>query len=303
MTRRDVICLLALAALWGGSFPFQRISVHEFGPVALVELRVAIAAVVLVPMVFALSGWKSMAANVVPIMVTGILNSVLPFLLLAYATVSLTAGMVSILNATSPLFGAMIAAAWLKERLAWPRVAGLFFGFGGIIFLFEGKASFNPGGSGLAILAALAAAFSYGVAASYARRKLAGIPPLVVAAGSQIFAAVVLSPLAVWFWPTESPSAIAWEAVAGLGVGCTGIAFVLYFNLIARVGPTSAITVTFIIPVFAMLIGWIFLGEKVTAQMLIACGTILSGTAMTTGVIRLRPKAVPEAIRPIRDQG
>ena len=302
MTKRDVISLLALAALWGGSFPFQRIAVHEFGPVAIAELRIVIGAVVLAPMLFVRSGWKSIAANLVPIMVIGILNSVLPFLLLAYATVSVTAGLVSILNATTPLFGALIAALWLKERMTWPRTAGLCLGFGGIIFLFQGRAGFSPGGSDLAIPAALAAAFNYGLAANYARRKLAGVPPLLVAAGSLVFAAIVLFPLAVWYWPAEPPSAAAWEAVAGLGVGCTGIAYVLYFNLIARAGPTNAITVTFIIPMFAMLIGWIFLGEKVTDEMLIACGAILTGTAVATGIIRLGPKIAPTVVKPESDR-
>ena len=302
MTKRDVISLLALAALWGGSFPFQRIAVHEFGPVALVELRIVIGAVVLTPMLFARSGWKSIAANLVPIMVIGVLNSMLPFLLLAYATVSVTAGLVSILNATSPLFGALIAAIWLKERLTWPRTAGLCFGFGAIIFLFQGGAGFNPGGSDLAIPAALAAAFNYGLAANYARRKLVGVPPLLVAAGSLVFAAIILCPLAVWYWPTEPPSAVAWEAVAGLGVGCTGIAYVLYFNLIARVGATNAITVTFIIPMFAMVIGWIFLGERVTDEMVIACGAILTGTALATGIIRLGPKIASPASKPESDR-
>ena len=159
MKRRDVIDLLVLGALWGGSFPFMRVAVPEFGPIPLIELRVTIAALVLIPAVFITSDWKPMKNKLIPIIIMGIFNSAVPFALLAYATLSVTSGFAAILNATTTLFGALVAMIWYKEYLTWPRLVGLIVGFCGVIVLVSGKASFKPGGSGLAIVAALIATF------------------------------------------------------------------------------------------------------------------------------------------------
>jgi len=169
MTPRDLRDLLLLAALWGGSFLFMRLAVPELGPVALIELRLLVAALFLLPVLAIRGGLGLLARHAVPMTVLGVVNSALPFCLFAYAMISVTAGFASILNATTPMWGAIVARLWLGERLAPTRIAGLAIGFAGIVVLAWGKASFVPGGSGMAILAAIAGALSYGIAASYAR--------------------------------------------------------------------------------------------------------------------------------------
>ena len=285
MKPRDLRDLLLLAALWGGSFLFMRVAAPELGPLALIELRVLIAALVLLPFLAMRRGLGLIVRHAVPMTVLGVINSALPFCLFAYAMLSVSAGFASILNATTPLWGALVAWLWLGERLAPLRIAGLAIGFAGIVVLSWGKASFVPGGSGMALLAAMAATLSYGVAASYARRRLEGVDALAVATGSQLGAALVLAPLALAWWPAQPVSAAAWASTVVMGVACTGIAYVLYFRLIERAGPSRAITVTFLVPVFAVIWGALALGETVSAQMVAGGVVILLGTALSTGAI------------------
>ena len=287
MGTRDVVELVVLAALWGASFLFMRVAAPEFGPVALIALRVGIAAAFLVPALALRGGLPGLRGRLLHVLVLGAINSALPFCLLAYATLSVTAGLASILNATSPLWGGLVAHLWLKDRLTRSRTLGLVVGFAGVTFLVWGRASFRPGGAGLAVVAAMAATLSYGVAASYAKRFLAGANPLAVAAGSQVGATLVLLPAAVALWPAGPVSAPAWEAVVALGVACTAVAYVLYFRLIGSVGPARAIAVTFLIPAFAMAWGALFLGEAITVRMLAGAGIVLAGTALATGIVKL----------------
>jgi drug/metabolite transporter (DMT)-like permease len=251
---------------------------------------VGIAAALLVPALAWRGGLGALRGRLWPVLVVGVINSALPFCLLAFATLSVTAGLASLLNATSPLWGAVVAWLWLGDRLSPGRVAGLVLGFGGVAFLVWGRASFRPGGEGLAVVAALTATLSYGVAASYTKRRLTGVDPLAVAAGSQAGAALVLLPGALWLWPAGPVSAHAWGAVLLLGVLCTAVAYVLYFRLIANVGPARAIAVTFLIPPFAVAWGAAFLGEPITARLVAGSAIILMGTALATGLLRLRPR-------------
>lgn len=285
MRRRDIVDLLLLAMLWGGSFLFMRIAVPEFGPMPMVEMRVAIAAAILVPLLWRQQGLAVLRDEWRGLSLVGIANSAIPFTLFAFAIVSITSGFAAILNSTSPLFAAVIAFVWLRERLPWMRVAGLVVGFAGVALLVWGKPTFSLGGDGWAIAAALAASVSYGVSPNYIRRKIPHVPPLAIASGSQIAAAIVVLPLAIAYWPTVNPSLPAWAAAIALGVGCTGIAYILYFRLIRNVGPTRAIAVTFLIPGFGMLYGALFLSEPVTVEMLIGCAVILFGTALATGLV------------------
>ncbi|HUK14719.1 MAG TPA: DMT family transporter [Thermoanaerobaculaceae bacterium] len=291
MRPRDAVALVALAALWGASFLFMRVAAPRFGPVPLIELRVALAALALLPVLLAGGRLRAARANALPILVVGAINSALPFSLLAFATLSLTAGFASVLNATAPMFGALVAWLWLGDRLSAWRVAGLAVGFGGVLMLVWGKTGFKPGGSGLAVVAALVATLLYGVAANYTKRRLTGVDPLATAAGSQVGAAVVLAPVAAWAWPRSAPPASAWAAVAALALACTAVAYILYFRLIANVGPAKAIAVTFLIPVFGILWGAVVLGEAVTPRMVGACAIILAGTALTTGLFPRRAPA------------
>ena len=287
MKRADAIELTGLAAIWGASFLFMRMGAAEFGPVALAAVRVWGATLFLLPLLALRGQAGALRTHWRPIFVVGITNSALPFLCFSYAALSITAGLSSIFNAATPLFGALIAWAWLRDKLTPARMAGLAIGFLGVLWLAWDKASFKPGASsGWAVLACLAATLLYGFSGSFTKRFLTGVPPLAVATGSQLSSALLLAVPALVWWPAAMPSLTAWSAAALLAVGCTGIAYILFFRLIAHIGPANALSVTFLIPVFAVLWGWLFLHEGLTPQMLLGCAVILLGTSLTTGVLK-----------------
>lgn len=269
---------------------FTRLGATEFGAIPTAGLRVTIAALFLLPLLVARGQVLALRAHWGKIFFMGLLNSGLPFALYAFALLSISTGLSSLLNATVPLFGALVAWFWLKDRPHGTKVLGLLIGFAGVAMLASGKASFKPNASGLvtgwAVLACLGACLCYGLAASFTKRYLSGQPSLVIAAGSQIGAALGLALPTWYFWPAQTPSMTAWLAMLAVGVLCTGVAYVLYFRLIDKVGAAVSLTVTFLIPVFAVVYGVAFLGESVTAWML-ACGAvILYGTALSTGVVK-----------------
>jgi drug/metabolite transporter (DMT)-like permease len=293
LKQSDLIELIALAALWGASFLFMRMGAAEFGPVVLAAVRVIGASLFLLPLLHLRGQTAALREHWRPLLFVGIANSALPFLCFSFAALSITAGLSSIFNAASPLFGAFIAWLWLKDRLTPARIAGLAIGFAGVLWLAWDKASFKPGGTGWAIIACLSATLCYGVAANFTKRHLTGVPPLAVAAGSQIAASLVLVVPAIVWWPQTAPSHTAWIAAALLAVACTGVAYVLYFRLIAHIGPANAIAVTFLIPVFAVVWGWIFLDEGLTLTMLFGCAVILVGTGLATGVLKPPARTSP----------
>jgi len=221
-----------------------------------------------------------------PILVVGLTNTALPFLCFSYAALSITAGMSSIFNAASPLFGALIARLWLGDRLTPARIAGLAIGFGGVLGMSWTNGSFRTGGSGWAVLACLVATLSYGFSPNYTKRRLQGAAPLAIAAGSQVAATLMLIVPAILWWPAQNPTAADWLSAAVLAFVCTGFAYILYFRLIANVGPSNAIAVTFLIPAFAVVWGWMFLGERVKLAMIVGCAVILLGTALATGLLK-----------------
>ena len=294
MKAADLSELFGLAALWGASFLFMRMGAAEFGPVALAAVRVIGATLCLLPLLQARGQVGVLRAHWRPIFVVGISNSALPFLCFSYAALSITAGLSSIFNAATPLFGAVIAWLWLKDRLTPSRIVGLGIGFAGVLWLAWDKASFKPGGSGWAVVACLAATLCYGWSASYTKKRLAGVAPLAVATGSQLSAALALMLPAVWWWPATIPSPTAWIAAAMLAVLCTAVAYVLYFRLIAHIGPANAIAVTFLIPLFAVVWGWLFLAEGLTVAMVFGCAAILLGTGLATGLLRLPARGIVE---------
>ena len=292
MKQRDLRELVLLAAIWGASFLFMRLGAAEFGAIALSWLRVAGATLVLLPLLLARGDLPALRKHWKPVFVVGITNSALPFALFSYALLSITASLSSIFNSASPLFAALVGWLWLGERLSASRVAGLVLGFAGVIGLAAGRAALGTHAAGsegaLAVAACLLAALSYGFSVNYTRRRLAGVPPMAVAAGSQLAAALVLLPPALWLWPATTPAPAAWLHVAALAVFCTGIAYVLYFRLIAHAGPANAIAVTYLVPAFAVAWGAIFLGERPTPAMIAGCAVILLGTALATGMLRPR---------------
>ncbi|WP_422554873.1 DMT family transporter [Rhodoferax sp.] len=280
-----------LGALWGASFLFMRLGAAEFGALPTAGMRVAIAALFLLPLLLLRGQWQALSKHWGKIFFLGMLNSGIPFALYAYALLSISTSLSSLLNATVPLFGALVAWLWLKDRPHGMKILGLLIGFVGVAMLAWGKASFKPDASGLvtgwAVLACLGACLCYGISASFTKRHLGGVPSLVIATGSQLGATVGLALPSLWLWPSQPPSPTAWLALLAVGVLCTGVAYVLFFRLIDKVGAAGALTVTFLIPVFAVLYGVVFLGESVTAWMLI-CGTvILLGTALSMGLLKL----------------
>jgi len=289
MKARDLADLLLLAALWGGSFLFMRIAAPDFGATALAALRVGGAALLLLPMLALRGDWPALRQHWWPIAVVGLCNSALPFTLFAHAALSIEAGVSAILNATSPLFGALFAAMWLREPSNGWRLAGLPVALIGVALLVGERIGLKAGAASadaaVAIAMCLFAAVLYGFSANYAKRSLSGVPPLAVAAGSQAAAALLLAPAATLSWPATNPPSTAWAAVLALALLCTGVAYVLYFRLIANVGAARAITVTFLVPAFAVLWGAMFLGEAVGTGMLAGGVVILIGTALATGLL------------------
>lgn len=291
MKKSLLVEFVALAALWGSSFLFMRVGGVEFGALPTAGVRVAIGAAVLVPVLWFSGHWAALQKNAGRILFVGALNSGLPFALFAYAVLSISTGMSAILNATVPLFGALVAWFWLKDRPGNSRILGLVIGFAGVVLLAGDKASFKPGGTGWAVLACLLATLCYAIAASFTKRFLTGIHPLATATGSQIGALLGLALPALWFWPAHTPSLHAWLALLALGVLCTAVAYILYFRLIAQLGPARAVTVTFLVPVFAIFYGTVFLGEELTLFMLLCGAVVVCGTALATGVLTLsRPR-------------
>ncbi len=291
---------VALAALWGMSFMFMRLGAMEFGVLPTAGARVAIASVMLLPILWFSGHWNVLRRNAGRILFVGLLNSALPFALFSYAVLHISTGLSAILNATAPLFGALVAWIWLKDRPNGMRMLGLAIGFAGVALLAYDKASFKPGGAGWAVLACLLATLCYGYSASYAKRYLSGVHALAIATGSQLGATIGLAIPMVWWWPDHNPGLTPWLSLLALGILCSGVAYILYFRLIEQLGPARAITVTFLVPVFAVLFGALLLDEQITGWMILCGLVVVLGTAMATGVLRLRARqtATAPAVKP-----
>ncbi len=291
---------VVLAAVWGASFLFMRVAVVDFGPLATAAMRVAIGAAFLWPVMV----WRGHAATLQrhwkPVLLVGVLNSGLPFVLFAFALMTISTGLSAILNASVPMFGALVAWLWLRDRLSLWRGVGLALGFGGVVLLAWDQTGFKGGAAGLAplwaVLACLGACVSYAFAASFTRLHLGQVPPLVTAAGSQLGATLALAVPAALTWPAHPPGTLAWLAVLAVGVLCTGVAYLLFYGLIARAGPARTLSVTYLIPLFAVTYGVLLLDEHVTPGMLAGAAIILLGTALSTG--RLQPGRGPASDAP-----
>lgn len=285
---------ILLGAIWGSSFLFMRTAALEFGAMPTAFARVGIAAIFLLPLLLLQGHGAKLRQHWKLIFAVGVLNSGIPFTLYCFAVLAITTGLSAILNATVPLFGALIAWVWLKDRPTLWRLAGMVIGFGGVAMLAWDGAAFKAGDApispGMAVIFCLLACVCYGISAALARRYLGGLPSLVTATGSQCGATLALALPAAYYWPAQMPGADAWASVAMVGVMCTGIAYVLYFRLIENAGPARALSVTFVLPMFAVLYGAIFLGEPVTAWMLLCGAVIVLGTALSTGLLHPRRK-------------
>ncbi len=277
----------------------MRIASAELGALPTAALRVAIASLFLWPILRLRGQSPLLWRHWRPLLFVGVLNSGIPFALYAFAVLHISTGLSAILNATVPLFGALVAWGWLGDRPSASRGLGLAIGFGGIVLLAGGQVGFKPDAAGLspvwAVLACLGATTCYALAASFTKKHVPPLPPLVTATGSQIGATLALALPAVWWRPEHLPDLHGWAALLALGVLCTGVAYILYFRLIERAGPARALTVTFLIPVFAVVYGVLLLGESVTLWMLMCGAIVLAGTSLASGLVRLPGRAQANA--------
>jgi drug/metabolite transporter (DMT)-like permease len=269
--------LMLLGAIWGASFLFMRVAAGHFGAFGLVEVRLLLGALVLLPLLWRARAqfnarlWSRLAG-------IAALNSAIPFVLFAWAAQRAPAGIGAIANATVVMFTALVALIFYGEPIGTRRTIGLFTGFVGVVVLASGK----MGGISVwpAALAGTGAALLYGVGANMIRRYLIGFPAGAVAAATLLCAAILISPLAIATWPSASIPALSWLCAVLLGVMCTGFAYVVYYRLIHRIGAPRAATVTYLVPLFGVLWAWLALGEPPTASMAVAGALILGGVAL-----------------------
>ncbi len=284
MGTRDLGALVLLGALWGGSFIFIRVAVPTLGPFVLMELRVGLAAIALALCALAVGPLPKLRARWKEFLVIGALNAAIPFSLIAAAEITLTASLAAILNSTTVLFTAVVAAVWTGDALTVKRVVGVVLGVVGVAVLVGWDPIALDGVVLLSVGAMLAASFSYALGAVYAKRTFAGTPPLVMAIGQPMAAALLLLPLAAVSLPGEPPSMAVTLSVLGLALLSTAVAYMLYFRLIESVGPTSTVTVTLLVPVFGLLFGVLLLNEPFGLGTLAGLGIILSSVALVTGI-------------------
>jgi drug/metabolite transporter (DMT)-like permease len=263
VTPRQIAMLLVLAALWGASFLFMRVAVPALGPVVLANARVAIAGAALLAYAVAIGARPALRSRWRDYLLLGAINAALPFSLLSAAELEIDASLAAVLNAMAPLCGAIVAAVWLGQRITNAAKAGLVLGVAGV-GLVVGLSPFTVDLAFVAaVLACLAAAFAYGVGANLVRVRFAGEPPLSMAIGQQLAAAAVLLPLVPVVPVRSAPDAVDLACVAALALASTGVAYLLYFRLLAELGATGGMTVIFVVPVFGVLWGALFLDEAI----------------------------------------
>jgi drug/metabolite transporter (DMT)-like permease len=278
----DTARLVALAAIWGASFIFIRVSAPVLGPAWVAEGRVLIGALVLLAW-FRFTGfdpeWRRHRRFYIAI---GILNSAIPFTLYGFAGMHMSAPVMSILNATSPMFGLLLGAAFAGERITARKIAGIVIGAIGVALVAQPSEDAASPMFMWAVGACLCASFSYGMTGVLIKKWGAGVPSRGIAVGAQLVAAVVLLPLLPFMPPLAAPSAVVLANLLGLGVLASGIALLLYFRLMADIGATRALTVTFLVPVFGLLWGMLLLGESLTGAGMAGAVLVLAGTVLVT---------------------
>lgn len=288
MSAIDAFRLILLSTLWGMSFLFMRVASPEFGAVPLVMVRMGVAAMVLLPLM-SIRHYRRLAwENKTPLLVLSLTNHVVPFSLLAFATISLEAGFTSLINATTPIFTALIGALAFATPVLRQQYVGLGVAFFGVYVLSADRLDFSIGGDGWFILAALGASFCYGIAGNYSKARLAHLPIRVVVGGSTLISGLILLVPGLLLWPDTMPSTQGWLNALALALFSTALAFFIYFQLLANAGATATSTVTFLVPVSALLWGYLLLGEVLNLQILIGMIITLLGTAIATRLIRMR---------------
>jgi len=292
MKLADTLLLIALAAIWGSSFMFMRATVEAFGPIALITVRVGIAALFLSLFLLTPKRRKEFMQHWKHLAWIGVINSALPFVLFAYASITLSGGNVSLLNTMTPVFTAIIAHYWLKDKMTSLQVMGLLICIIGLVILVWDKLEPSASSSSsLAILAGLSAPLFYGFASNSTKKYLSKVSPLTATAGSLFFATLFMLLLLPLFMPNISNiSNLDWAYAIILGLLCTAVAYLIFFKLIHTIGPSRAVSVTFLIPVFAFIWGYLVLDEVVTLRMWGATAIVLVGMSLVLRITTLKHK-------------
>ena len=282
MSTANLLRLIFLAAIWGGSFLFMRIAAPVLGAAVLIEYRVLFAALFLAAIGLAMKKKLDLRQHWKHYLILGLFNSAIPFLMFAFAARTLSASVLAVLNATTPLWGTLIAAVWSRTMVSGKVMLGLLLGTCGVALLVGFDHVSSKPGAGIAIAAVLFASFNYGIASNYARQAKA-VEPFANAHGSMWASALMVLPV-VPFFPAPGEHTVGiMGAVIALAVLCSGVAYLIYFRLIQDVGPSSALTVTFLSPLFGILWGVLFLGETVGWYTFAGAAIVITGTALVTG--------------------
>ena len=285
MSRRDLGLLLLLSAIWGSSFLFIKVGVDELEPAVVVLGRTVVGALVLLPLLIGRGGLGVLRGHVRTLVLLGGLNNALPFWLLGFAETRIDSGLTAVIQAAAPVF-TVVLAAWIdrSQRVRRARLAGIGVGFLGVVLL----VGIQEGGQLVGALAVIGTAACYAVSVLVAGRTVRSLPPLQVSIGQLAAGALIIAPFGLAQAPSEPPSAGAIAAVVALGALGSGVAYLLYFALIASAGASRAILVTYLVPAFALVYGAVLLDEPVTTSSLVGLALILGGTTLATGVGRAR---------------
>jgi drug/metabolite transporter (DMT)-like permease len=283
MNLRNFCELVLLSAIWGSSFLFLRIASPAFGPIFLIEMRVLSGLLVLLPVFFVMGKYQEFKLHWKMILLVSLLNMAIPFCFFAYSALNMGAGLLSIMNATVPIFTAMVGFLYFRQRLSQLGFAGLVVGLLGVAILMSESRDESGITSDLAVPAALFASILYGIAINLAAHKLQGVSVITITTGSLFFSSTILLPLAIRSRPEVIPEGVIWLSVLSLGIVCTGFGYVLFYKLIGEIGSQRAITTTYLIPLFSIFWGSLLLGETLTVTMFLGGVTVLLGVALTTG--------------------
>jgi drug/metabolite transporter (DMT)-like permease len=286
MNIKDIGALFGLAALWGASFLFIRIASPVLGPFLTIQGRVTIAAIALLIYISIIRRSAGFKTRWKQYLILGALNAAIPFTLIATAELYLSASISAILNSMTPLFTALIVWGWMKEKLTLKKWLGILIGIIGVIILVGWSPIPFTSEVIIAIILSILSTVSYGFAGVYAKKAFAGVSPLSLAVGQQAGASVLLFPFTLFNLPTSTASVTPTVvfSVIGLALFCTAVAYLLYFYLIESVGPTKTLSVTFMIPLFGMIWGVLFLNEKITAGMIAGLIVILSSIFLISDI-------------------
>ncbi|MGP9632933.1 DMT family transporter [Halomonas sp. AOP43-A1-21] len=298
MSSADALRLAVLSSLWGLSFIFMRVASPEFGAIPLILVRMGVGALLLIPLLLSMHYLRLIWQHKGPLLLLGIVNHVLPFSLLALATMRLEAGFTSLLNATTPIFTALLGALFFATPVQRQQYLGLALALIGVYVLSANRLDFGIGGDGWFILAVIGATFCYGIAGNYSKTRLSHLPPRVLAAGSSAMSALVLLIPGILLWPDQPISTLAWSNALALAVLSTALAFLLYFGLLASAGATATSTVTFLVPISALLWGYWLLDETLSLQVMAGMIITLLGTAVATQLLRFKPRGVSPSPHP-----